>query len=53
MNKPDTPTTPVTDAVTQAAVQAIVETVEKKETPCSSNDQACNRRWIESISDCC
>lgn len=48
---PQTPST--ADVATQAAVTAIVESVEKKETPCTDKDQACNRRWIESISDCC
>jgi hypothetical protein len=25
---------------------------EKLETPCENKDVSCNRRWIESLSDC-
>jgi hypothetical protein len=35
----------------EAAILSLIPE-EKVETPCENKDTACNRRWIESLSDC-
>jgi hypothetical protein len=43
------------DLAHEAAIAAIPTPEPKKEepsTPCATKDVNCNRRWIESLSDC-
>ena len=45
----------LTDLAHEAAFTAIPTPETKKEeqsTPCATKDVNCNRRWIESLSDC-
>ena len=47
------------DLAHEAAIKSIpskpLETTQPAETvtPCADNDNACTKRWIDSISDCC
>ena len=41
-----------TEDLAQEAVILSLIPEEKVETPCENKDAACNRRWIESLSDC-
>jgi hypothetical protein len=45
----------LSDLATEAMVASIPATPvqPQAETPCSEKDTACNRRWIDSLSDCC
>jgi hypothetical protein len=45
----------LSDLATEAMVASIpAKPVQPQaETPCSDKDTACNRRWIDSLSDCC
>jgi len=45
----------LSDLATEAMVASIpAKPVQPQaETPCTEKDTACNRRWIDSLSDCC
>jgi len=45
----------LSDLATEAMVASIPATPvqPQAETPCTEKDTACNRRWIDSLSDCC
>jgi hypothetical protein len=45
----------LSDLATEAMVASIPATPvqPQAETPCAEKDTACNRRWIDSLSDCC
>ncbi len=45
----------LSDLATEAMVASIPATTvqPQAETPCTEKDTACNRRWIDSLSDCC
>ena len=45
----------LSDLATEAMVASIpAKPVQSQaETPCTEKDTACNRRWIDSLSDCC
>jgi len=52
---PNYNTESLTDLAHEAAITAIPTPETKKEeqsTPCAPKDVNCNRRWIESLSDC-
>lgn len=46
----------ISDLASEAMVKSIptqpAEATES-ETPCATNDSACNQRWIDAFSDCC
>ncbi len=45
----------LSDLATEAMVSSIpAKPVQPQaETPCTEKDTACNKRWIDSLSDCC
>ncbi len=45
----------LTELATEAMVASIPATPvqPQAETPCTEKDTACNKRWIDSLSDCC
>jgi hypothetical protein len=45
----------LSDLATEAMVASIPATTVQPhaETPCTEKDTACNKRWIDSLSDCC
>jgi hypothetical protein len=45
----------LSDLATEAMVASIPATTvqPQAETPCVEKDTACNKRWIDSLSDCC
>jgi len=45
----------LSDLATEAMVASIPATPvqPQAETPCTEKDTACNKRWIDSLSDCC
>jgi hypothetical protein len=45
----------LSDLATEAMVASIPATTvqPQAETPCTEKDTACNKRWIDSLSDCC
>jgi hypothetical protein len=45
----------LSDLATEAMVASIpAKPVQSQaETPCVEKDTACNKRWIDSLSDCC
>ena len=45
----------LSDLATEAMVASIPTTSvqPQAETPCTEKDTACNKRWIDSLSDCC
>jgi hypothetical protein len=47
--------TDLSDLATEAMVASIPATTvqPQAETPCTEKDTACNKRWIDSLSDCC
>jgi hypothetical protein len=53
-NKMETKTD-LSDLATEAMVASIpAKPVQSQaETPCVEKDTACNKRWIDSLSDCC
>ena len=47
--------TDLSNLATEAMVSSIPTTPvqPQAETPCTEKDTACNKRWIDSLSDCC
>ena len=47
--------TDLSNLATEAMVASIPTTPvqPQAETPCTEKDTACNKRWIDSLSDCC
>jgi hypothetical protein len=55
LKMPNYNTESLSDLAHEAAIAAIPTPETKKEdesTPCATKDVNCNRRWIESLSDC-